>query len=343
MATDSMRNTAATLMQTVEIPAYDAHDGHHSTAVTLIWECPRCGGPRGEVFRTISYDGSRRLACGGGKTPAGTSTPIEPCAAKPASPKPTLHPTGRPPAMTTTKTHPTNAASAVLPADISSAEIAHVDDVGAQGDVFVSVTRTRRARTPLTEPVDIIDAQFGGNPHTLTPEGECSGTQNLSTDSSSAFSLSHLALSRICSTPRAPTAADRPRHLPDRPPTRSPRRLAHGRRLMPDHTEQPLTPELINQDTRHRSAMAILGHLNHPPGNTGGGVAARNGVPKTLPTGQGVPPPSKNRRFHADRKSSCSRCFRWWREFCADVRVHSNGIGENRTRRRREMGAGRLI
>lgn len=40
-------------------------------SVTLPWRCPRCGGPRGEVFRTISYDGSRRLACDGWKNPCG--------------------------------------------------------------------------------------------------------------------------------------------------------------------------------------------------------------------------------------------------------------------------------
>lgn len=59
------------LTRTVEIPRSDAHDGLHSVTVSLRWKCPRCGGPRGEVFRTISYDGSRRLSCDGWKNPCG--------------------------------------------------------------------------------------------------------------------------------------------------------------------------------------------------------------------------------------------------------------------------------
>ena len=59
------------LTRTVEIPRCDAHDGFHSVTVSLLWECPRCGGPRGDVFRTISYDGSRRLGCDGWKNPCG--------------------------------------------------------------------------------------------------------------------------------------------------------------------------------------------------------------------------------------------------------------------------------
>ena len=58
-------------MVTVEIPACAEHNGFHSVRVTLLWECPQCGGPRGEVFRTISYDGSRRLGCDGWKNPCG--------------------------------------------------------------------------------------------------------------------------------------------------------------------------------------------------------------------------------------------------------------------------------
>jgi hypothetical protein len=57
--------------RTVTIPRCDEHDGFHSVTVTLLWRCPRCGGPRGEVFRTISYDGSRRLGCDGWKNPCG--------------------------------------------------------------------------------------------------------------------------------------------------------------------------------------------------------------------------------------------------------------------------------
>lgn len=63
--------TTALLTKTVEIPARDNHDGIHSVRVTLIWECPKCGQPRGEVGRTISYDGSRRLGCDGWTNPCG--------------------------------------------------------------------------------------------------------------------------------------------------------------------------------------------------------------------------------------------------------------------------------
>jgi hypothetical protein len=66
---DSRR--ATTLTRTVEIPARDAHDGHASIRVDLLWECPTCGGPRGEVGRAISYDGSRRLECDGWSNPCG--------------------------------------------------------------------------------------------------------------------------------------------------------------------------------------------------------------------------------------------------------------------------------
>jgi len=46
------------------------HAGHLIT-ITLQWMCPVCDGPRGEVFRTISYDGSRRLSCDGWRNPYG--------------------------------------------------------------------------------------------------------------------------------------------------------------------------------------------------------------------------------------------------------------------------------
>jgi hypothetical protein len=45
--------------------------GHHLITVTLRWVCPVCGGPRGEVHPTISYDGSRRLGCDGWTNPCG--------------------------------------------------------------------------------------------------------------------------------------------------------------------------------------------------------------------------------------------------------------------------------
>lgn len=57
--------------RTVTIPGSREHNGMHSVRVTLLWECPACGGPRGEPFRTLSYDGSRRLGCDGWTNPCG--------------------------------------------------------------------------------------------------------------------------------------------------------------------------------------------------------------------------------------------------------------------------------
>jgi hypothetical protein len=61
----------APVFREVQVPACQDHDGRASVRVTLLWECPRCGGPRGEVHRTISYDGSRRLECDGWSNPCG--------------------------------------------------------------------------------------------------------------------------------------------------------------------------------------------------------------------------------------------------------------------------------
>jgi hypothetical protein len=47
--------------RTVTIPARAEHEGFHSLTLTLPWACLECGGPRGEPFETLSYDGSRRL------------------------------------------------------------------------------------------------------------------------------------------------------------------------------------------------------------------------------------------------------------------------------------------
>lgn len=61
----------STPTRTVRIPARDDHDGRHSVQVTLEWVCPRCGAPRGEPERGISYDGSRRLAVDTCENPCG--------------------------------------------------------------------------------------------------------------------------------------------------------------------------------------------------------------------------------------------------------------------------------
>lgn len=57
--------------RTVTIPATEEHDGYASLTVTLPWTCLECGGPRGEPFQTISWDGSRRLYCDGWINPCG--------------------------------------------------------------------------------------------------------------------------------------------------------------------------------------------------------------------------------------------------------------------------------
>jgi hypothetical protein len=55
----------------VLLPGCADHAGHHRVRVALWWVCPRCGGPRGEPFETLSYDGSRRLAVHGWHNPCG--------------------------------------------------------------------------------------------------------------------------------------------------------------------------------------------------------------------------------------------------------------------------------
>ena len=55
----------------VTIPARAQHDGFHKCSVNLYWYCPECGGERGELFNTISFDGSRRLGCNGWRNPCG--------------------------------------------------------------------------------------------------------------------------------------------------------------------------------------------------------------------------------------------------------------------------------
>lgn len=78
---DCMMNTSAVASgarmsvqrasRTVQIPACDDHDGRLTCIVRFSWVCPRCGGPRGRVYRTVSFDGSRRLSCDGWKNPCG--------------------------------------------------------------------------------------------------------------------------------------------------------------------------------------------------------------------------------------------------------------------------------
>jgi len=51
--------------KTVVIPVCEQHEGIFSKHVKVKWVCPVCGGPRGEPYKTISYDGSRRLGVDG--------------------------------------------------------------------------------------------------------------------------------------------------------------------------------------------------------------------------------------------------------------------------------------
>jgi len=55
----------------VRIPACSEHAGIYAVEVLLNWTCPVCGGPRGEVYDTLSYDGSRRLGVNGWCNPCG--------------------------------------------------------------------------------------------------------------------------------------------------------------------------------------------------------------------------------------------------------------------------------
>lgn len=55
----------------VEIPACAPHEGLYTVRVEIADTCPVCGGPRGTPYRTISFDGSRRLECDGWKNPCG--------------------------------------------------------------------------------------------------------------------------------------------------------------------------------------------------------------------------------------------------------------------------------
>lgn len=55
----------------VTIPACIEHRGIKSVTLEIADKCPVCGGPRGEPYKTSSYDGSRRLQCDGWMNPCG--------------------------------------------------------------------------------------------------------------------------------------------------------------------------------------------------------------------------------------------------------------------------------
>lgn len=55
----------------VTIPASSNHNGIGLATFEISDSCPICNGPRGEVFGTHSFDGSRRLNVDGWKNPCG--------------------------------------------------------------------------------------------------------------------------------------------------------------------------------------------------------------------------------------------------------------------------------
>ena len=55
----------------VEIPARKDHCGLYKAKVNIKWICPVCGGPRGEIFRTTSFDGAKQLSVDGWVNPCG--------------------------------------------------------------------------------------------------------------------------------------------------------------------------------------------------------------------------------------------------------------------------------
>jgi hypothetical protein len=58
-------------IQTVIIPGCVHHEGHYYMKARVKWICPKCGGPRGQIKKAFSFDGSRRLICDGWINPCG--------------------------------------------------------------------------------------------------------------------------------------------------------------------------------------------------------------------------------------------------------------------------------
>jgi len=59
------------LTQLVEIPSMEQHHGLFKANIRLLWICPVCGGPRGEIYKTPSFDGSLRMIVDGWKNDCG--------------------------------------------------------------------------------------------------------------------------------------------------------------------------------------------------------------------------------------------------------------------------------
>lgn len=71
MAPEYAPSTPAAAYRTVTVPACAEHEGIYERRVRLLWKCPVCGGPRGEVEQGFSYDGSRHLLVNVWKNPCG--------------------------------------------------------------------------------------------------------------------------------------------------------------------------------------------------------------------------------------------------------------------------------
>lgn len=59
----SSQEEASSEYRTITVPARVDHGGDPANrlTVTLRWVCPKCGGPRGEVFETSSWHGDKEL------------------------------------------------------------------------------------------------------------------------------------------------------------------------------------------------------------------------------------------------------------------------------------------
>ena len=57
--------------RTITIPPCRNHSGLFPLRINVLWECPTCGKPRGEIVTAFSYDGSRRLVVDGWKNDCG--------------------------------------------------------------------------------------------------------------------------------------------------------------------------------------------------------------------------------------------------------------------------------
>lgn len=60
-----------TTTRTVRIPLLPQHEGIYGVELTLPWTCLQCGGPRGEPYDSLSYDGSLRMNVHSWSNPCG--------------------------------------------------------------------------------------------------------------------------------------------------------------------------------------------------------------------------------------------------------------------------------